>query len=273
MIGLLLFEVAALAIFGFYVVVPLIEYLKDPKKLRRFPSVSVAGFTNGWMVLHQYLYKRTLAVHNAHKKLGTVVRIGSSHISFASQQAIKDIYGHGTPTTKDDFYHAYVGTHLNVSDSQDKAIHSHKRKRFAVAFAQKSITDLEYVVIEHLQKLIPRLDAKCSVPIRPDQVPVPEPEELTDLKLWITQLTLDINSVLLFSHDLLFLDQSNTIATAETISGKTYKADLKMAICESNRISTSLAWAPGTLTLNKLLTKWHGGEFAQSSSSLKKNLS
>lgn len=260
----MLFEVALLAIFGFYVVVPIYEYFKDPKKLRRFPSVSVAAFTDGWMALHQYYHNRTLAVYHAHKKYGPVVRIGSNHISMATPQAIKDIYGHGTPATKDNFYAAYVGTHVNVSDAQEKAVHNVKRRRFAVAFAQKTITDLEHVVLEKLQKLILHLDSKCSLPLQSGRLP--EPGELTDFKYWLGLLTYDINSVVLFSHDLGFLDSGNTIATAETVDGKIYPADVKMALRESNLIATTFAWAPRTLKLNKWLTKWHKGQSTTRSS-------
>jgi hypothetical protein len=259
MIGTLLFEGLAVAFLAYYILFPIIEYYKDPKKLRRYPSVSVAAFTDAWMVLHQYCYSRTLAIHHAHKQHGRIVRIGTSHISMASQQAIKNIYGHGTQATKDNFYKAYVGTHLNVSDSQDRGVHSFKRKRFAVAFAQKTITDLEYAVAEKLKKLIARLDGYAhdfSTKTTTGQ----QSQNVINLKSWLACLALDINGVLLFSHDFGFLDQGNTITTAERIGGSTYQADVKMAISESNHISTSLAWAPSVLSLNKFITRWHSGE-------------
>ena len=75
---------------------------------------------------------------------GKIVRIGPKHIFLATPQAVKDIYGYGTPATKDNFYGALASTHLNVSDAQEKSVHTVKRKRFATAFAQKSITDLVF---------------------------------------------------------------------------------------------------------------------------------
>lgn len=252
MYGILFFEAAAVAFVGYFIIFPVFEYFKDAKKLRGYPSVSVAALTNAWMVAHQYTYSRTLAVDKAHRKYGKVVRIGPSHVSIATAQAVKDIYGHGTPATKDDFYTAYVGTHLNVSDTREKAVHSHKRKRFAVAFAQKSIVDLDHIVAEHLRKLVSYFDAKSSLSAGQ--------HEFVNMKTWLAILALDINSVLLFSYDLLLFDKGNTTTTAETVGGKTYEADLKMAISESNHISTSLAWAPAMLSPNKFLTKWHSGK-------------
>jgi benzoate 4-monooxygenase len=259
MIGILLFQGVAITFLAYYILLPFIEYYKDPKKLRRFPSVSVAAFTDAWMVIQQYCYSRTVAVHRAHLKHGPIVRIGTSHISVASQQAIKNIYGHGTPATKDNFYKAYVGTHLNVSDSQDRGVHSHKRKRFAVAFAQKTITDLEYAVAEKLEKLMPRLDEYAHESSSTTSTGK-QSEDSINLKAWIACLALDINGVLLFSHEFGFLDQGNTVTIAERIGGSTYRADVKMAISESNHISTSLAWAPRGLSLNRFLTGWHSGE-------------
>jgi benzoate 4-monooxygenase len=249
MIDFIIIPVAAVVVSGLYVINALYEYYRDSKKLRRFHAVSISALTNAWMVLHQYFHTRTLAVDEAHRKYGKIVRIGPSHVSMASLQAIKDIYGHGTAATKDNFYGAFVSTHLNISDSQDKTIHNLKRKRFAVAFAQKSITELEYVVNEHLRKLVARLDAKTST----------VPRETTDFRLWTTLLTYDITSVLLYSHGLNFLDQGNTITTAETIGGKLYKVDVDLALRESLRISTSLGWAPRRMVLAKMLTKWHRG--------------
>jgi benzoate 4-monooxygenase len=263
MIGLVLFQAAVIILIAYYILLPVVIYFNDPKKLRRFPSVSLSAFSNSWMVIHQYLCSRTIAIHLAHQKYGPVVRIGTDHISLSSQQAIKDIYGHGTPTRKDNFYKAYVGTHLNVSDSQDKAVHGAKRKRFAVAFAQKSITELEYVVTDHLEKLIKKLDQKCfetSTMTEKGSLRLTNQQgEVIDLKLWLSFLTLDINSVLLYSTDFTFLDKESTVTTAETINGKLYEADVKRAIWESNHISTSLGWAPRALQLNKFLTKWHRG--------------
>ena len=66
-------------------------------------SVSVAGFTDLWPVLQQASHNRTYAIHQDHKRLGPVVRVGTHHLSFSSVQAVKDFYGHGSPVTKAPF--------------------------------------------------------------------------------------------------------------------------------------------------------------------------
>ncbi|PYH61222.1 cytochrome P450 [Aspergillus niger CBS 101883] len=140
------------------VLAPIYTYLRDPKGLKRFPGVSVAPITDLWGVLQQYLRTRTLAVHKAHRKYGSIVRVGPTNISFSTPEAIRDIYGHGTPALKDDFYQTFNSSHLNVSDAQERDVHSIKRKRFAIAFSQKRIVELEPVVQDHLQRVFHILD-------------------------------------------------------------------------------------------------------------------
>lgn len=115
------------------------EYFRDPLKLRRLPRVSVALFANAWGVVHQFCHTPTVAVHKVHVRYGKIVRIGLSHISFSTVDAIQDIYGHGTPVPKNNFYVVFMSAYLTVSDAQNKIVHGVKRKRFAAAFAQKNI--------------------------------------------------------------------------------------------------------------------------------------
>jgi cytochrome P450 len=222
---------------------PLYVYLRDPKDLRRFPGVSVAPFTNAWAVLHQFSRTRTLAVHEAHLKYGKAVRVGPTHISFATLGAIRDIYGHGTPALKDNFYGAFVSTHLNVSDAQEKSVHNVKRKRFAVAFSQKRIVELESIVDDHLRRLINMLDGKVGQEV--------------DMKQKMLGLMYNIISVTMYNQDPLFLERDSTVVTAETLTGEKYEADLYKALCGSLHVSTTVGWSPRSIPWIKGLTRWH----------------
>jgi benzoate 4-monooxygenase len=189
-------------------------------------------------------------------KFGKVVRIGPKHVSMATPQAVKDIYGHGTPATKDDFYGAFASTHLNVSDAQDKTVHNTKRKRFAVAFAQKSVTELEYVAQEHLQRLVRILDAKATAPLKSSELP--DPKEMVDMKSMMVYLMYDIMCVMLFSQDPQFLDRQTTMTTAETVGGRLYEADVHKALKGSLAIAAALGWIPQwRKTVNFLTQGWH----------------
>jgi cytochrome P450 len=256
MYGLMLAEVGLIVLLGLFVVRPVYVYAKDPKGLRRFPAVPIASLTNAWNFIHQLLSTRTVAVHDAHMKYGKIVRIGPKHVSMATPQAVKDIYGHGTPATKDNFYGAFASTHLNVSDSQEKSVHNTKRKRFAVAFAQKSVTELEYVAQEHLQRLVNILDARITAPLKSTSE-LPDPKDMVDMKSQMVYLMYDIMSVMLFSQDPDFLRRQTTMTTAETVAGKLYQADVHKVLKGSLAVSATLGWAPEWMKVNKILTGWH----------------
>ncbi len=252
MFGILLASIVLCAIFARAVLVPLITYWQDPKGLRRFPSVSCAAFTNLWGVVHQYRSTRTLAIHQAHLKLGSAVRVGPTHVSFSTFDAVKDMYGHGTPAIKDNFYGAFVSTHLNVSDAQEKAVHNVKRKRFATAFAQKNIVELETVFSRHLSPLIHLLDKTSDTTTANSGL-----EGVVDMKSMMLGLMYDSISVLLFGVNPGFLERGSTTTTAETIRGKLYQADIHKSLYGSLRVSTALGWAPQSIPFIKSLTSWH----------------
>ncbi|KAJ6031602.1 hypothetical protein N7540_002334 [Penicillium herquei] len=256
MYGFLLFQSALGVTFFIFAIFPIISYFRDSKRLRRFPSVSVAALTNGWSILHQYRQTRTAAVHEAHQHHGDVVRIGPTYVSFAKTQAIKDMYGHGTKATKDHFYRALESTHLNVSDSQDRAVHSTKRRRFAQALAQKSIVDLEGMMKPHLKAMIAYVDHRCKNP---------DPTHAIDLKFVILATLYDLNSVVMFSENPKFLERDTLVCPAETITGETYTADMYQAFFRGGHVSSTVGWAPRSVRLLRALSWWHedwkaGGE-------------
>ena len=63
--------------------------------IRDIPGPFPAAFTNLWLMLQCRRGKRYLAVDEAHKKYGKMVRIQPNHISIADPEAIPLIYGHG----------------------------------------------------------------------------------------------------------------------------------------------------------------------------------
>lgn len=245
MYGLIIGEAALLLAFFGFVVTPVYDYLRDSKKLRRFPSVSIAAFTEGWNLVHQICRTRTVAVHEAHLKYGPAVRVGPKHVSFATLDAIKDIYGHGTPALKDTFYGAFASTHLNVSDSREKVVHNVKRKRFAVAFAQKSIVELENIVRDHLERVIKVLDQK-------------EGQEV-DMKQMMLGVMYGVIAVTMFNQDPKFIENGNTMVTAETLTGETYQTDIHEALCGSLYMSATTGWVVKYMPWVKALTCWHRG--------------
>jgi benzoate 4-monooxygenase len=72
----------------------LLPYLRN-WSIRNIPGPFPAQFSNLWLLLQCRRGKRYLAVDQAHKKYGTLVRIQPNHVSIADAEAIQQIYGHG----------------------------------------------------------------------------------------------------------------------------------------------------------------------------------
>ena len=71
----------------------LIPYLRN-RALRDIPGPRLAAFSNLWLLYHCRRGRRYLAVHEAHKKYGPLVRIQPNHVSIADAEAIPVIYSH-----------------------------------------------------------------------------------------------------------------------------------------------------------------------------------
>ena len=74
-----------------YYIVP---YFQRPD-LRRVPGPFLARFSNWWLLLQCRRAERFIAVDEAHKRYGPLVRIQPDHVSVADDEAINTIYGHG----------------------------------------------------------------------------------------------------------------------------------------------------------------------------------
>ena len=69
-------------------------------QIKDIPAPFPAAFTNLWLLLKCRQGNRYLAVDDAHKKYGSMVRIQPHHVSIADADAIPIIYGHGNGMLK-----------------------------------------------------------------------------------------------------------------------------------------------------------------------------
>ena len=262
LINMLTFALLPLALFGLAILCvgrPIFIYFRDVKGFRQYPAPSVAAITNLWLMISHYLGKRTQLVHDAHAKLGKVVRIAPNHLSFTSADAIKDIYGHGTATFKDKFYNTFVGSHRQLLDTLDKTVHARKRKLFAAAFAQKQVEEKEIAISEDIQELIHQLDKLATKAPTPGQTTFPE-HELTDIRRWFNLLTLDLACDFSFGMKLGFVKQGDDLTTCERIDGSTYLARPEAAVNPNLLFTSTLGYAPPhLLRFNQKIFSWHEG--------------
>lgn len=78
-------------------VFPLIYYLLPflrNSSIRSVPGPAFAAFSNLWLLYQCRRGRRFVAVDNAHKKYGKLVRIQPDHVSVADESAIPVIYSH-----------------------------------------------------------------------------------------------------------------------------------------------------------------------------------
>lgn len=90
-LSIALLAAALFALFSY-----IVDYFVHYRGLRSIPSPSPwAALSRLWLLIQSRRGRRYLKVDEAHRCLGTFVRLGPNHISIASIDAIKIIYGHG----------------------------------------------------------------------------------------------------------------------------------------------------------------------------------
>lgn len=120
----------------------LLPYLRN-WSIRDIPAPFPAAWSNLWLLYQCRKGIRFLAVDEAHKKYGTLVRIQPNHISVADAEAIPVIYGHGNGFLKSEYYDAFVSIQRGLFNTRDRVEHTRKRKTVSHTFSAKSIGQFE----------------------------------------------------------------------------------------------------------------------------------
>jgi benzoate 4-monooxygenase len=194
-------------------------YVVDKKNLRRFPAPSIAAFTPLWLMYHNWLGRRYKAVDAAHRELGPVVRIAPNHISFTDPAAYKDIYGHGSPILKDEFYSHIAAGNPSMAQTTDKVEHTRKRKALAHIFSPREITAMEPRVLQTLEKLCRDLQIKSEGRLIAETDRYPTVDGAFDLRPWLNMFSYDAITAMFWSNTYGLLDQGNDVVPSMTPSG------------------------------------------------------
>lgn len=137
----------------------LYPYLVTYASLKDIPAPFPAQFSNLWLFNVVRHGQRYAVVDQLHKKLGLMVRLQPNHISIASDDAIKPIYGHGNGFLKSDFYDAFVSIRRGLFNTRDRTEHTRKRKMVSHTFSAKSIREFEPYMQDNLQLFVKQWDA------------------------------------------------------------------------------------------------------------------
>jgi benzoate 4-monooxygenase len=139
----------------------ILPYLRN-WQIRDIPSPFPAAWTNLWLLYQCRRGKRYLAVHEAHKKYGKLVRIQPHHVSIADADAIPQIYGHGNGFLKSEYYDAFVSIRRGLFNTRDRAEHTRKRKTVSHTFSAKSVLQFEQYIHHNLEELQKQWDRRAA---------------------------------------------------------------------------------------------------------------
>ena len=225
----------------YFILLPITRYFRDPKGLRRFQKLSpFAGITDLAFVYEAHRGFRSQALLEAHKH-HPIVRIGPNSLSYSDPRAIRDIYGHGTPRSKDRFYSTLASTHSHLADVIDKPHHANKRKMLAGAYAIKNLERWEYKVSNLTRKMMTAFDARCTSPLSGAR---PAPEDLTiDFRHWTNMFTICAIASIGLSEDLKFLENGNDLVTSESPDGSTRQVPFRECLFSMAWATSNLVWA------------------------------
>ncbi|KAJ6030192.1 uncharacterized protein N7446_000747 [Penicillium canescens] len=226
------------------------RYFGDSKQLRRFPSPGIAGLSPIWYMWHAWKGRQYQAVHEAHQKLGPVVRIAPNHISFTDPAAYQDIYGHGASVIKDDFYSHIADGNPSLSQATDKAIHSAKRRNLAHVFSAKEITAMEPRVMELVTTLCCALKVKSMGGSLGEDDKYPVTNGVFDVRPWLNMFAYDAVSSMLFTNVFGFLGKGNDLCKSLDQAGNVKMVHAMNSFHSASRFNTTLGQLP--LPLYKL---------------------
>ncbi|KAI8680357.1 hypothetical protein NCS57_00316200 [Fusarium keratoplasticum] len=244
----------------YFVISPVWLYLRDPKGFRKYPAMNaLAGITDLGFMYEATKGFRTKRLTELHKKY-PVVRIGPNSLSFSGVQAIKDIYGHGTPCTKDHFYVVTGGSHTHLADVVNKADHARKRRVLSSAYAIKNLEDWEYKVADKTERFIKACDAACTLP--PKTSADPQLDELTfDYRKWTNFFTVEAIADIGLSEKLGFLDNGSADCTAEKRDGTLYTANFVESLHNTAIAQSRLVWGYSWYKTNEYLARLLSKDF------------
>lgn len=229
----------------YYIGIPIINYLRDPKGLRHYPNYYLfSGISDLPFIYEAHKAFRSRNLFEVHKT-HPVLRVGPNSLSYADPRAIKDIYGHGTTCVKDHFYSELSGTHSHLADVVDKADHARKRKVLSSAYAIKNLEEWEFKVADMTGRFIKAFDGKCTAPL-PSNQSTPKEEDLTvDYREWSHLYAIAAIANIGLSEDLGFLDQGSDIVKSESSNGTVKQVHWRECHSSMARATYNLVWAYG----------------------------
>ncbi|KAH7372145.1 putative cytochrome P450 monooxygenase [Cadophora sp. MPI-SDFR-AT-0126] len=226
----------------FFILYPIVQYFRDPKRLRRFHNMSpLSGLSAAPFMIVAHGGFRSKYLEKLHQEY-PVIRTGPNSLSYGDPRAIKDIYGHNTKCKKDELYTITMGSHFHLADVVDNKEHSRKRKVLSSAYALKNLESWEHKVADKTERLITHFDRMCTAPL-PKGQKQPHPDDLNvDYRAWTNFFTIEAIADIGLSERLGFLDTGSDLCSAEKLDGTTYEVGFRDALYQNARKQSLLVW-------------------------------
>ncbi|KAI4723460.1 cytochrome p450 benzoate 4-monooxygenase [Aureobasidium sp. EXF-10727] len=214
-----------------------LPYYTTYSPLRHIPGPFLAKFSNLWLAYHSRHSQRYLAIHSAHQRHGTLVRIGYNHISIASERAINVVYAHGNGFLKADFYDAFVSGVPGVFSTRDRAQHARKRKLVAHAFSAKKVVEFEGSMAENLENWVKKLDEIAGKGENDGYAKV-------DLMPWCTYIAFDVIGALVFGTPFGMVEKGKDECETQLPDGSVVLTRGAETLNRRGEVSSTLGWLP-----------------------------
>jgi hypothetical protein len=144
--------------------------------LRDIPGPLPAKLTTQWLLFIDLAGNRSTYIHKLHQMYGPIVRIGPNEVSFASIDAINDIYLGQKPFMKSAAYENFG--RKGAFQMRDKEEHRQRQKRISHVFSQSVLLEMEPLMKEEVGNLLKAVETRIGKEF--------------DMLFWFRMMALDI---------------------------------------------------------------------------------
>lgn len=226
-----------------YYIVP---YFTTYNHLRHIPGPFIARFSNIWLALHSRKAQKYVAVHAAHEKYGTLVRVGYNHVSIANERGLQVVYAHGNGFLKDNFYDAFVSGVPGLFNTRDREQHTRKRKIVAHAFSPGAVVAFESHMAENLERWVKQLDKIAAIEAENGFARV-------NMMPWCTYIAFDIIGDLAFGAPFGMVEKGRDECESQEPGGSVILTPGAETLNQRGEISSTLGWLPSLRPFAKYL--------------------
>ncbi|KAF2149542.1 cytochrome p450 benzoate 4-monooxygenase [Myriangium duriaei CBS 260.36] len=215
----------------------LVPYFTTYKHLRGIPGPFWAKFSNGWIALGARKGQKFAWVDAAHRKYGTIVRVGFNHVSIAEPEGLHTVYAHGNGFLKDHFYESFVSGVPGVFNVRDRSEHTRKRKIIAHAFSPGAVHSFETHMADNLQRWVRQLDRIAQYPAYAGSY------ARMNMMPWCTFLAFDIIGDLAFGSPFGMVEKGRDECEAQLVrGGPVVLAPGAQTLNRRGEVSSTLGW-------------------------------